>query len=658
MSGERILVIDDSKEIARHLTQQLLPTLGYETLQAFDGRSGLQLIRQEKPDLIMLDLNLPEMTGIDILQVMSKESFNIPVVLMTGYGSEKNAIDAFRLGIKDYLVKPFTVDEVVTALNRALAARNQSAEDEEEAPSETPAGASPQQNLANEGLRRQLNQMQTLFGIGKVVTSLLSVDQILERVLDAAVYLTNAEESIIWLPEVGSGTLRAYARKGGNDGTEKQLLSLSMRDSQVGQVMRSGRPLRLYTGTGQGFKVKTGYLARAIMYVPLMVRGKALGVLSVTNRLSPRAFSERDEFLLVALADYAAIALQNARTFQATDQALAAGTDELRTLVQITRMITSSLKLDEIVRLTIQQVHDSWKIQASSLWLVDAESQTLRVLDNVGTPKDVLRQFKVPLGQGIVGYVAQTGKTVLTNDVGNHPLHYRQIDAKTGFSTQQILCVPLTFRENIIGALQLINPESGEFIEKDTERAEALASAVAVAVSNALQFQQAEARQQQLELTLEHNGNPVILIDTKGRLKLLNRQARLRLGLSTEAIGRLATHTVEPRELANFLSQPLNSADSNASEIKFPDGTTWLCTLAPIPNVGRMIFLQDISYLKRRGTGPLGISVRQTLDQILTLGQRLRQAENLTDEQKDTVQQILALSDQLLYVANKEVNES
>ncbi|MCA9983069.1 MAG: GAF domain-containing protein [Anaerolineales bacterium] len=654
MSGERILVIDDSKEIARHLTQQLLPTLGYETLQAFDGRSGLQMIREEKPDLVMLDLNLPEMTGIDILQVMSRESLDIPVVLMTGYGSEKNAIDAFRLGIKDYLVKPFTVDEVVTALNRAMG----QVDDGEQA-EPAPAGAAPassQQNLANEGLRRQLNQMQTLFGIGKVVTSLLSVEQILERVLDAAVYLTNAEESIIWLPELSSGTLRAYARKGGNDGSEKQLLSLSMRDSQVGQVMRSGRPLRLYTGTGQGFKVKTGYLARAIMYVPLMVRGKALGVLSVTNRLSPRAFSERDEFLLVALADYAAIALQNARTFQQTDQALAAGTDELKTLVQITRMITSSLNLDEIVRLTIQQVHDSWKIGASSLWLVDRESQTLRIQDNVGIPKEVMRQFRIPLGQGIVGYVAQTGKPILSNDVPSHPLHYRRIDEKTGFRSQQILCVPLIFREDIIGALQLLNPESGEFVARDIERAEALASAVAIAVNNALQFREAGDRQRQLEAVLEHNGNPVILVNNRGELQLLNHQARVRLGLSNEAIGRPAQRTVEPPELAEFLSLPLTNAESNSSEIKFPDGTTWLCTLAPIPNVGRMLFLQDISYLKRRGTGPLGISVRQTLDQILTLGQRLRQADNLSDEQKETVAQILALSDQLLHVANQEAN--
>ena len=108
--------------------------------------------------------------------------------------------------------------------------------------------------------------MQTLFGIGKVVTSLLSVEQILERVLDAAVYLTNAEESIIWLPELSSGTLRAYARKGGNDGSEKQLLSLSMRDSQVGQVMRSGRPLRLYTGTGQGLRSRRAtWLGRSCM---------------------------------------------------------------------------------------------------------------------------------------------------------------------------------------------------------------------------------------------------------------------------------------------------------------------------------------------------------------------------------------------------------
>jgi two-component system NtrC family sensor kinase len=120
MSGEKILIIDDSREIVKHLTEYVLPTFGYETLYAFDGQKGLQLIREEEPDLVMLDLHLPEMTGTDVLQEMAQDSISTPVVLMTGYGSEQSAIDAFRLGAKDYIIKPFTVDEITEAIDRAL----------------------------------------------------------------------------------------------------------------------------------------------------------------------------------------------------------------------------------------------------------------------------------------------------------------------------------------------------------------------------------------------------------------------------------------------------------------------------------------------------------------------------------------------------------
>lgn len=100
MSGEFILVIDDSREIVKHLTETVLPSFGYHTMHAFDGRSGLEVIRDKEPDLVMLDYNLPQMTGLDVLQQMAQESLKTPVVLMTGYGSELSAIEAFRLGPK------------------------------------------------------------------------------------------------------------------------------------------------------------------------------------------------------------------------------------------------------------------------------------------------------------------------------------------------------------------------------------------------------------------------------------------------------------------------------------------------------------------------------------------------------------------------------
>jgi len=499
MSGECILVIDDSKEIVKHLTQHVLPTFGYRTLHAFDGKSGLELLRQKKPDLVMLDYNLPEMTGLDVLQQLAQDSFSVPIILMTGYGSELSAIEAFRLGAKDYIIKPFTVDEIVETIDRALV-ETRLLHDKTE--------LAEQLRRVKVEMSRQTNEMKTLSNIGKAITSLLSVDKVLERVLEAASYLTNAEESTIWMPDETGTQLEAYEQPG-RSVPDVSLLQLSIADSQVGQVMRTGRPLRQSVFSGRGIKVKTGYFARAVLYVPLKLRGVTLGVLGVSNRATFRSFSKRDEFLLSFLADYAAIALENARVFQAADQALAARLEELNTLNEITRTITSSIDLDEIVRLTIKQVHDSWRIEASSLWLLDSSRQALRVLANVGTPMKVLEQVEVPIGVGFVGQVAESGKWFYTNDVASHPQHYREADKKTGFKTRSLLCVPLIFRDRVVGAMQLLNKIDGDFDDADVERALSIASAVAIAVSNALLFEQVEARQPSQDDLPEQNNHVV-----------------------------------------------------------------------------------------------------------------------------------------------------
>lgn len=542
MSGERILVIDDSREVNRHLSEQLLPTFGFKTLSAMDGRTGLDMILAEKPDLVMLDLNMPEMTGLDVLQALAHASTPIPVVLMTGYGSEKSAIEAFRLGIKDYLVKPFTVDEVIQTINRALL-ETRLRHDKE--------NLTEQLTSANNELRRQLEEMDTLFSIGKAVASSLSVDQVMSYVSDASLSLANAEECTIWLVDKEQDKLISYARSG-DIGDILTPLHLSIQDTQIGEVLQMGKPLRQSAFSGAGIKIRTGYMVRAVLYVPLMARGTAIGVLSVSNRRAPRSFSERDERLLSALSDYAVIALENARVYQATDQALAENLEELQTLVKVTRTLTASIDLDEIVRLTIQQIHSSWRIEASSLWLIDRQREALRLLDNVGTPADVLRSVEIPLNRGFVGYTATTGKPIFTNDVANHPIHFRQVDQATGFLTRSLLCVPLLFRNEVIGALQLLNKIDAPFGEADVERARSIATAVAIAVSNALAYREAAAQQQALEKTIN---------ERQERLAAAAQILPAQLVAIREGIHRLfdrMTLTSRQRYILDDLNQALN----------------------------------------------------------------------------------------------------
>lgn len=486
MSSECILIIDDSQEIVKYLTERILPAHGYRTRSAHDGQSGLDAIRKSPPDLIMLDYNLPDMTGIDILQQLAQESIAIPVVLMTGYGSELSAIEAFRLGAKDYLIKPFTTDELLGTIDRAMGEVRLRHDKEDLA---------EQLRRAKVEMSRQSQEMDTLFRIGKAVTSLLSVDRVLQRVLEAGLHLTSGEESKIWLPETGGDIFRVYSIAAATEANRSRTFretTTARLHTQAEQVMDAGQPLRKSQFTGEGLQVGPDQRARAVLHVPLKLRGVTMGVLSVLNKRELRSFSKRDEFLLSFLADYAAVALENARVLQAADQALAAGLDELNTLIEITRTITASLDMDEIFNLSIRQIQSSWNIDAASIWLLDEANQSLRLLANAGTPDARLSDIEVPLGAGFVGHVAQSGTWIYTNNVAEHELHYRQVDRQTGFTTKSLLCVPLLFRNKVVGVMQLLNKQDGDFDDLDVERALSIATAVAIAITNARLLADAE----------------------------------------------------------------------------------------------------------------------------------------------------------------------
>jgi DNA-binding response OmpR family regulator len=120
MTKETILVVEDSSEIAAVLKDGILVRLGYNVLTATDGRTGLNLAVQHHPDLIFLDMNLPILSGMEMLMALRQTDCASPVIFMTVFGSESIAVEAFRLGVHDYLKKPFTQDEVKQAIDRAL----------------------------------------------------------------------------------------------------------------------------------------------------------------------------------------------------------------------------------------------------------------------------------------------------------------------------------------------------------------------------------------------------------------------------------------------------------------------------------------------------------------------------------------------------------
>src|SRR5438552_675688 len=120
---EEILIIDDSKQICSMLADYVLPELGYRASIANTGRQGLNRLRQRLPDLILLDLQLPDISGLDLLRLIAQDGYDVPVILMTAHGSEGVAVEAFRLGARNYLIKPFSETEARVAIDAALRER-------------------------------------------------------------------------------------------------------------------------------------------------------------------------------------------------------------------------------------------------------------------------------------------------------------------------------------------------------------------------------------------------------------------------------------------------------------------------------------------------------------------------------------------------------
>jgi len=304
LAGEKVLVIDDREDSLQFLAEYILKPNGYRYLTARNGEAGLQRALSEDPDLIIMDQRMPKMTGLEVLAALKKTQADIPVILMTFHGSEETAVQAFRLGAKDYIIKPFETEEMLEAIDRALEERRLRKERDK---------LNQELTQTNRQLDQRVKELSTVYSVGRSVTALLDPAQVLNRIVEAAVYVTNAEEGTLLLVDKETGDL--YLRAARNLGEEfARGFRIKVEDSIAGQVVKTGEPF-IESGDEIRLKVKTGYLVKSLLYVPLKVGDQVIGVMSVDNKVSNRPFSDNDMYLLAALADYASIAIVNAQLY-------------------------------------------------------------------------------------------------------------------------------------------------------------------------------------------------------------------------------------------------------------------------------------------------------------------------------------------------------
>lgn len=306
---ETILIVDDGQDNREFLIEFVLTPNGFKHLAARDGQEGLEMAVRHKPDLILLDLNMPRLDGLGVLREMNKRQLDIPVILMTFHGSEDIAVEVYRMGVRDYVKKPYYPEEMLEAIERSLTERRLRREKE---------ALTERLIQANRELQNRVHELNVLYGIGKSVTSLTSLEQLLPRLVDFAFQLTNCEEGSILVVEGDKLVCRAHRRTGTG---RARATNIELRDTLAERVLSTKQPVVVNQDKSLLSERKPDATPMTFVgaaYAPLLLREQVIGVVGVRN-LSPESppFSSHDLALLSALTDYAAIAVENSRNYDA-----------------------------------------------------------------------------------------------------------------------------------------------------------------------------------------------------------------------------------------------------------------------------------------------------------------------------------------------------
>jgi two-component system NtrC family sensor kinase len=295
MSGERILVADDRRENLMFLAESVLRPEGYDVITAIDGKQALDMALAEKPDLIITDLKMPRMSGLELMMGLRKAEVDIPVILTTFFGSEQTAIQAFRLGARDYIVKPYEVKDMLESVERALIERRLRRET-----MGLQEGAEVTRHL-----EERVRQLHSLCGIGQALTGLQDPDEVMRVAVEAAIFLSQADCGQLFLINPQEKQLEIRAVRGPSDSRARCVRQRGA-DSIALKVAQTGRA---QMGERQGGnKTQIPRLG-----VPLRFKERLIGVLAVDAKVG-RIFNENDRYQLGILANFVSVALANART--------------------------------------------------------------------------------------------------------------------------------------------------------------------------------------------------------------------------------------------------------------------------------------------------------------------------------------------------------
>lgn len=287
----RILVVDDERVI-REILAEFLTLEGFSVHTVEDGEKALTELRLRPYDLLITDLKMPRLSGLQLLERVEAERLGVLTVLMTGFGTVETAIEAMKKGAYDYLLKPFKVEEVIHVVERALY----------------------RQRLQAENIR--LREALTIYKVSEAIALSHDIDRILDVVLRAAIDEVKADVATLHLRDPRSGQYEERVKLVASDSNPHGSLP-SPAFGVLSEQFTSGVPILAHGGKASRFFTENAAPAdlASFVAVPLQVRGNMVGVLNVFSFTQSKKFDEGHRKMLAVLASRAASAIENARLY-------------------------------------------------------------------------------------------------------------------------------------------------------------------------------------------------------------------------------------------------------------------------------------------------------------------------------------------------------
>lgn len=336
MAGEKILIVEDERDIAQVMAAAMRDN-GYQTVVAHDGAEGLNLALSERPDLILLDMRLPKMSGMQVLSSLHEQQVSIPVVVVTAWRSKELLVEALRLGVKDYINKPFSLKELLEVVERALT--------EDRLRRERDA-LTKQLLISNQELERRARNLMLINRTSTTLTSLLDAYEILDLTVQHVVEISGADYGSVLILEQDGQHGRIITERPSHQLADFRLSLPHL--PLIRQVLEMGVPYAIEDTANHAFletfqEEVASLDARSLLLVPLVARGEMIGILLLASLGQTRVFSSEEMEICQTVVGHAAAAVANARLLQDVQQ-------QRRALARKTQELTEeSSKLDAIL---------------------------------------------------------------------------------------------------------------------------------------------------------------------------------------------------------------------------------------------------------------------------------------------------------------------